>query len=91
MHSRCFFVDFPALTAVTAIQRYQRHLQSSLLAPQEICPLLLMKTCTGSHLVCGSTRSIQFNSIVEKIVEKDTLNAEITMLYQFYDKKASPV
>ena len=48
MHSRCFFVDFPALTAVTAIQRYQRHLQSSRLAPQEICPLLLMQTCIGN-------------------------------------------
>ena len=65
MPSRCFFVMFPALT-VTATQRYQSetsHLQSSLLAPQQISPLLLMKTCTGSHLVYCSTCSPKFSSV----------------------------
>ena len=65
MPSRCFFVMSPALTAVTATQRYhcQRHLQSSLLAPEQISPLLLMKTCTGSHLVYCSTCSPKFSSV----------------------------
>ena len=66
LYSRCFFVNSPALTVVTAIQRYhcQRHLQSSLLAPQEICPLLLMKT--RPSLLQHLFNSIQFNTIFEK-------------------------